>query len=279
MLHITNGDSVLRGFREAGIPGEYLAWADPLHDGPVPMTDTLEDLAAIRARAFAGFGWGLEAEILAKFLKAIRVLKGFRLHNEVVLWFEHDLFDELLLMQLLDWFSGQDLGSVELTMVRIDSHQEVSPFHGLGQLNGRQLAALLPTRLPVSREQLEAARVAWAAFRSGRPNGPPRLLEEYPGEVDGLSRLERELLRAAEQGPGDRHTLYRRAMAYEECPWGDSSVFLRLDGLMGGPNPAIAQDGSLTGLGERLLAGEADWILESGGLDRWIGSVHLHGGR
>ena len=279
MLHVTNGDSVLCGFREGGIPGEHLAWADPLHDGPVPTTGSLEELAAIRAHAFAGFGWGVEEEILARFLSAIRVLRDFRRHEEVVLWFEHDLFDELLVTQLLDWFCGEDLGPVALTMVRINSHPAVSPFHGLGQLSGSQLAALLPTRVPVSRKQLEAARAAWAAFRSGRPNGPPRLMEEYPGEVDGLSRLERELLRAAEQGPGDRHTLYQRAMAFEECPWGDSSVFIRLEGLMGGPNPAIAPDGSLTCLGERLLAGKADWVSESGGLDRWIGSVHLLGGR
>jgi len=44
MLHVTNGDSVLAVFREAGIPGTYLAWRDVLHDGPVPQTASLDAL-------------------------------------------------------------------------------------------------------------------------------------------------------------------------------------------------------------------------------------------
>ena len=56
MLHVTNGDSVLKGFREGGIPGTYLAWRDVLHDGPVPETASLEALSDVRARFLSEFG-------------------------------------------------------------------------------------------------------------------------------------------------------------------------------------------------------------------------------
>ena len=56
MLHVTNGDSVLAGFREGGIPGTYLAWRDVLHDGPVPQTASLEALSDVRARVLSEFG-------------------------------------------------------------------------------------------------------------------------------------------------------------------------------------------------------------------------------
>ena len=38
-------------------------------------------------------------------------------HEEVVLWFEHDLYDQLQLIQILDWFSHQDLGHTRLSLI------------------------------------------------------------------------------------------------------------------------------------------------------------------
>src|SRR5438876_737571 len=67
MLHVTNGDMVIRGFKAGQIPGVYLAWVDPLHDGPVPETSSLEELSDVRARALADFGWGSYSQIRQRF--------------------------------------------------------------------------------------------------------------------------------------------------------------------------------------------------------------------
>jgi hypothetical protein len=56
MLHITNGDAVVERFREGRMPGVHLAWADALHDGPVPGSASLETLSDVRARALAADG-------------------------------------------------------------------------------------------------------------------------------------------------------------------------------------------------------------------------------
>ena len=98
--------------REASLPGEYLPWRDVLHDGPVPGGLTLQELSDVRARALAGFGFnGSDYDgIRAGFAERDATLENFRKHDEVVLWFEHDLYDQLQLIQLLDWFSRQELG-------------------------------------------------------------------------------------------------------------------------------------------------------------------------
>ncbi len=108
MLHITNGESVTGTFRQVRLPGSYLAWKDVLYDGAVPQTQTLNELSDIRAQALAGFGWGNYEKIRAEFTARDQTLKDFRKHTDVVLWFEHDLFDQLQLLQLLDWFAQQD---------------------------------------------------------------------------------------------------------------------------------------------------------------------------
>ena len=127
MLHITNGESVTGTFRQVRFPGTYLAWNDVLHDGPVPQTATLNELSDVRAQALAGFGWGDPEKMRADFASRDRTLQDFRKHQDVVLWFEHDLYDQLQLIQLLDWFEQQDLEGINLDLVQIDSYPGVRP--------------------------------------------------------------------------------------------------------------------------------------------------------
>ena len=299
MLHITNGDSVVQGFREGGLPGDYLPWRDALHDGPVPETDSLEALSDIRARALAGFGWGKYVDIRDQFAERDQTLLAFRDHEEVVLWFEHDLYDQLQLIQLLDFFASQDLGGTTLSIIQIGEHPEVQPFYGLGQLNGPQLMDLFPVRQEASKDQLALGREAWDAFRAKDPTALlgvaqdnveclpflgaaiRRLLEEYPWKVDGLSRLQRNVLRATTDVATRREEICRQSQLFEEAPWGDASVYLRLETLAGARNPAIIKTWNggymLSDLGKSLLFEEADWVRARGGVDTWLGGVHLIG--
>lgn len=300
MLHVTNGDSVLMGFRDGGIAGTYLAWRDVLHDGAVPQADSLEALSDVRARVLSEFGGESDyAEMRAGFAERDRTLAGFRAHDETVLWFEHDLYDQLQLLQILDWLSRRDRAGARISLIQIDRHPEVSPFFGLGQLSGRQIADLLPQRQPVSPAQFDIGREAWAAFCAPDPSALAglatrsfeampfltaaltRCLEEYPSVRDGLSRMERQLLEAGLSGARQRRDYYIASSRQESCPWGDMSVYARLDRLSNGRTPAIDRLGSdefaLNDRGRRLLAGNDDWFGE-GERDVWIGGVHLHAG-
>jgi hypothetical protein len=299
MLHITNGESVTGTFRQVRFPGTYLAWNDVLHDGPVPHTAALSDLSDIRAKALAGFGWGDFEKIRAGFAARDRTLQDFRKHNDVVLWFEHDLYDQLQLLQLLAWFEEQDLEGINLDLVQIDSYPGVRPFYGLGQLSGPQLARLFPMRKRVTGAQRSIAAETWLAFRAEDPTdllaisqqnhsempflaaALLRFLEEYPWTTDGLSRTERQVLQAAAAGKRKKQEIYFESRKQEDVPWGDASVYLRLAWLAAGPNPALVEaaknEFAITDAGRQLLEGKANWIKLQGGIDRWLGGVHLNG--
>jgi hypothetical protein len=299
MLHIANGDSVTGTFRQVRFPGTYLAWKDSLHDGPVPQTETLSDLSDVRAQALAGFGWGAYEPLRADFASRDRTLQDFRKHQDVVLWFEHDLYDQLQLLQLLDWFEQQDLEGINLDLVQIDSYPGVRPFYGLGQLSGPQLARLFPMRKRVTQTQRSIAIETWRAFRATDPTDLAaisqqiipempflvaalvRFLEEYPGTTDGLSRTERQVLQAAGAGKRKKAEIYMESRKQEDVPWGDVSVYLRLNWLAAGPNPALIEsprnEFTITDAGRQLLEGKADWIKLQGNVDRWLGGVHLTG--
>ena len=144
MLHITNGDSVTGTFRQVRFPGTYLAWSDACMMALCPRLATLNELSDIRAQALAGFGWGDAEKLHADFATRDRTLQDFRKHQDVVLWFEHDLYDQLQLLQLLDWFEQQDLEGINLDLVQIDSYPGVRPFYGLGQLAVRNWRGCFP---------------------------------------------------------------------------------------------------------------------------------------
>ena len=301
MLHITNGDSVVGTFRQVRFPGAYLPWRDVLHDGPVPQTATLSELSDVRAQALARFGWGGYEEIRAGFASRDKTLEDSGKQDEIILWFEHDLYDQLQLLQLLDWFGSNRNGS-KLSLIQVNSYPGVKPFYGLGQLSGPQLARLFPTRAPVTAAHLSAARDAWQAFRAPDPGAllelteraeeksyalpflakaMQRLVQEYPWTIDGLSRTERQVLHAVAAGRRKQQEIYFESRKHEDVPWGDASVYLRLDGLAEGPNPALVEvhknEYAVTDAGQKLLEGKADWIELSGGIDRWLGGVHLLG--
>lgn len=297
LLHITNGDSVLTTFRQVRFPGRFLAWRDALHDGPVPQTVDLASLSDIRARALADFGGGVYENLRQGFGDRDRALEDFRKFEEVVLWFEHDLYDQLQLIQLLDWFSCQEMGKIRLSVVQINSHAGIKDFQGLGQLSGSQLARLFPLRRTVSPEQLAISTDAWAAFRNATPeslmeflqvNHPEmpflrdaliRHCEEYPWTSDGLSRTQRQILQAVQSGAKTKEQIYLVTRKQEIAAWGDSSVYLRLDGLTQSPEPLLKKQDEryeLTTSGQAVLEGKGDYV-SLHGIDAWFGGVHLSG--
>ncbi len=298
MLHITNGDSAVARLRDAGVRGDLLPWRDVLHDGPVPATIPLEDLSRVRARFIADCGWGEFEEIVAEFEARDRTLAAFGQHEEVVLWFEHDLYDQLQLVQLLDWFALRERGRTRLTIV---CEAEYIGMASLGRLH-----QMFDTRREVSPGQFGLARSAWQVFRSGEPTqiedllvrGTSELpfldgalrrhLEQFPSTESGLSRSEAQALAAIANGKRTIRAAFTAASHDVEDPvfLGDGVFVWYLEGLAYGRAPLVRlgpemsnpldRTVALTEHGRAVLEGRADRI-ELNGIDRWLGGVHLAG--
>ena len=289
MLIVTNGDSAAFAMQQAGISDEILPWRDVLHDGPVPETDSLDALSRIRAQFVADCGWGSFEETHRSFRHRDERLASVRADDEIVLWFEHDLYDQLQLIQVLDWF---ERGSPPRTFTLICHDEFISESsHDLIQ-------ARFASRVPVTDNQLALSHRAWSAFRSDTPehmaelcaqemsalpflrNAVIRLLQEFPGVDDGLARSERQILAVVRGGAKDRRLVFRQLQELEEAKYlGDWSFDRYVDGLMRPPLPLLtAPEGSrslaLTATGEAVLAGDLDWVATVN-MDKWIGGVHL----
>lgn len=286
-MHITNGDSVVYTFRKAGIVGTHVPWRDVLHEGPVPPLTSLEQLSALRGTYLAERGYGKPIKLLHDFHARDATILRAREFEEVTLWFEHDLYDQLQIAQVLVTLDALDLEPGRVTMINSDIY--------LGSMIADELAALHPKRRVVTSAVYDAARQVWHAFTAEEPHalvalaqrdfaGLPhmraallRLCQEFPWTQDRLSRSERHALQAVAQGPARDDELFRRAMAREEAAFlGDTSFFAILRDLMSGPEPVIEQlpeqGYAPTALGRLILAGDGSWEAAPA---RWIGGTDL----
>ena len=276
------------------IPGQRSIWADPLHDGPVPAGLSDDELVEVRTRYLLGANGAQDADDWNDMRRWRRVIDDSESYDELVLWFEHDLFDQLNLIQLLSYLRFRPPVGKIVSLICINSFPGRPDFHGLGELPAQELASLFDTRRPVIDAEYALAERAWQAFREPTPDGLDqfrrsdtsalpyltraleRFLEDYPSTGDGLSRSERRLLRLADERPSFGRAFPRMHEGEDAYYISDLSFMYLVEGLSSTSPPLvhiIDRAISLTAEGQDVLAGRRDRV--SYGLDRWMGGVHL----
>jgi len=301
IVHVCNGDSTADNLSLADLPGEIRVWADALDQGPVLNVPDAEHWK-LRGEFWASRGLRDHDARLAAWDQGVDEAAAA---EELILWFEHDLFDQLALIRLLARLARRGLPA-QLTIVSIDRHPEVPNFLGFGQLKPEQLAELWPRRTPLSRDALDEAITAWIAVTSPDPRALPYLtrrikampflagaierhLEEFPDPQSGLSRTARQLLAAIARGVATGGDLMGAVQAIDpRYPITDGLLLATLQDLgrcgfiEGAPTGAPSHDTlqhvrvTITPTGRQALAGALDRVHEHG-IDEWRGGVHLAG--
>lgn len=313
-LILTNGDSAAGLLREAGLVGDatLLAWRDVLHDGPVPLTGSDDEFNAVRCRYLAeahGADQGAnQGEIEAFFAERTRIMDDHSAFGEIEIWLEHDLYDQLQLLQILDRLNRDN---------RTDGVWLVQASDHLGLQTPTTIGRFLDLAHPIGPNELAMAHRVWAAFRAPAPEpfaaclnddlsslpflkpAVLRMLEELPGAADGLTRTQRTALRFVDDGQTHPGKLFGAVQEAEDAAFmGDTSFFLALEELMDGPEPALAGSEmryrdlaaaafseaararfsetplAVTAFGQDVLGGRADFAA-SNPIDRCWGGTHL----
>jgi hypothetical protein len=198
-LHIRCGSDIQQTLVEAGFVGDFLVHAIPYCLGPVttgPNRDAV--MARFLVEAFPDANGGLVYE---------RELEGLRrgeqrLHRtaedceRVILWFEHDSWDQLVLVRLLAHYENAKRPRV-LELIIADEFPGGQRYIGLGQLPPEALRLLWPGRKPVTPAQLSLGNDAWTALASDDPRPLAALVRSgtppLPVMAPALHRHLREL--------------------------------------------------------------------------------------
>ncbi len=273
-LHLTNGDAAARALARSGLPGDIVTWRDILHDGPVPPDDDLDAFHRVRAEFLASRGWATEESVIADFAQRDARLHDVSAGDEVVLWFEPDLYDQLQLVQILARFERRVAHDrPHLTIVPADCY--------LGPMLPAKMMPLYAARRAITSQDLVHGLVAWRAFTAQAPAdllevtnrldrevtartyaaddvvrlphlvaALRRQLEEYPDIDSGLSRSERQLCEALSPATITLSKLLAAHQAAESWVWlGDRSFAWYTERLSDCSHPLVVHTN-----GSRVIA-------------------------
>lgn len=306
-LHIRCGSDIRPVLAQAGFTGDFLEYADPLCQGPVlPGPGWLDARAAFVADAY-GRDAGQTREEVGTTLGAAEagLHAAAERHERVVLWFEHDSYDQLVLARCLAAFAARR--PARLDLVSPGHYPGAARFVGLGQLPPEGLRLLWAARTPVGADAVEAGRVVWDALRAPDPRGLARLAaagtgsipqlgravrrhcQELPWTSDGLALSQRLILAVLAEAPATVGQVLATLTdgperLREPLPWmTDLMVRDALADLRRLPAPLVAgatgqhwarERQTITALGRAVLAGEVDF-LSLRPQPRWVGGVQV----
>ena len=238
-LIITNGDSAAGLLVAAGKGGRILPWRDVLHEGPI-LAD-LDACTRLRVGYLSGRFRIEVADVAADFAARDAIIRAHAGFDRIELWFEHDLYDQLQLLQILAFFaeSGRRDG---LILVQADDF--------LGRERPDTILRFAGKARPIGIEDLELARNVWRELAAPTPSAVAawlaqpderlphlrpalrRFLEELPAPASGLGRTETTALQQLADEPATAADLFRAAIAREEAAFmGDLSFFRLIEDM------------------------------------------------
>ena len=305
MLHLVNGESTALLMKNAHVPGIIESADEILMEGPARNRLAKRQDWVFRAEQLETYLEIPRDQYMAAVQRRTELLERALLHDEVVLWFEEDVFCQINYMQLLSWLGGHTLKLEQFTYV-------CPPSERLGELSPARLDQLFKERKPVTAALIQLADHAWSAYSDQDPyklqslidhadfiawpalrDGLQAHLARLPDASAGVNRIEHTLLSAIQRGASNFDAIF--AALSEQLPeYGvpDGAVVRYLVDLAATPALATIATGNgvvkisvgsakewsfaLTPLGRAVLSGEEDYA-EHAEFDRWLGGMHLAG--
>ncbi|MDW5288680.1 DUF1835 domain-containing protein [Formosa sp. PL04] len=209
ILHITNGSALTNYLDELQIPGDILTWHEMLCEGPTIEHINSNAFLDIRKKFLLDF-YQIEVDEV-KVEKDIGVLNHSENYNEIVLWFEYDLFCHINLIGVLNLLIQKKI-KLPLFLVCSGRIHGVNELKGLAELSSSQLTSHYKNRVRLTADDIDLARTVWQLYNGKDHNLlKPYIvkhssfvylsnclkahLQRFPNSESGLSELESNILK------------------------------------------------------------------------------------
>ncbi|BDD12469.1 hypothetical protein FUAX_49010 (plasmid) [Fulvitalea axinellae] len=214
-----NGDSSAILLKSQSISGDVVVWREMLAEGRVCPEVGSTDFWNIRfdefSRRFNVDEAAYRKGVISQFAEA----QHFPEYDEVVLWFEYDLFCQINLIASLSWLWRQGIFEYsQVYLICVGKFPGKQKLFGLGELPATTYPGLYRDRQKVTEETCFDADRAWQAYAGTDPRvleseaitehkGLPYLseaikahLKRFPDSQTGLNVIEQSLLSIIENG-------------------------------------------------------------------------------
>lgn len=168
LLHITNGDDLSNKILTLEIPGDVITWREMLCEGPASMDVGDEEFVLLRKTFLLEKYDITEERYREEFLGELVKLAAINGYDEIVLWFEFDLFSHMNMLALISFLlQNKKNGPFSLVCSRkLKGEEEMNP---LSQLSEKHLMQHYKHRISLNRDDVQTAQLIWELYCSKNP--------------------------------------------------------------------------------------------------------------
>lgn len=250
-LHITNGDSTTQYLKELNIEGTIITWREMLCEGKTLVNVGSESFWKSRFDFFKESYKVSKKQFIDFTLKEYRNLCNQKKQDEIVLWFEHDLFCQINMLAVISWLKRYRKGR-KISLVCSGKLKDSNKLYGLSNLNPTQLKEHYNNKIELTTDDIEFADYVWQLYCSDSPlqlenvsryqqnttfkyltSGLIAHLQRFPSIGNGLNAVENNILKIATEQPLDSKNKLVGAILRDQKKYGfgDLQYFKKIDEL------------------------------------------------
>lgn len=163
IIHVLNGDVTAEILKDTNIEGDILVWREMLCEGKLDKVVGSDDFWMNRYGFFKEFGIE-RLDYYDKTIKEIIKLEDLEGINEVVLWFEFDLFCQINLMALCSYLLQSFRKDVTYSLVCAGYEKGKEKLQSLSDYTPKEFSELLGHKINISKSNLEFADEVWKIY-------------------------------------------------------------------------------------------------------------------
>lgn len=186
LLHITNGDSFTQRLKKLNIKGDIVTWREMLCEGKTETNVGSESFWKTRFDFLSKNYKVTKSWFVEKTLKEYRSLCNHKQQDQIVLWFEYDLFCQINMLAVISWLKAHRKYA-EISLVCSGNEDESDTMYALNELSDEQLLQLYKNRTVLSQDDIEYADYVWQLYCSDNPIRLENLTDFKNYQFDYLS--------------------------------------------------------------------------------------------
>ena len=163
-LHVLNGDSTAEILENSEIKGDVIVWRELLCDGPLHKNVGSDEFWLNRYTFFENELGVERLEYFDKTIKEIVKLEDVSAYNEVVLWFEFDLFCQVNLLALCTYLLDNYVKKTNYYLVCTGKEERKEQLQSLSNYSSEEYSTLFNNKILLSKTNLEYAKECWNVF-------------------------------------------------------------------------------------------------------------------
>lgn len=168
ILHITNGDSTTNYLKKLNFQGDFITWREMLCEGKTSTDVGSEHFWKSRFDFLKQSYKVTKKQFIDLTLKEYRNLCNHKSQEEIVLWFEYDLFCQINMIAVISWLKRYRKGR-KISLVCSGEVKGSNKLLGLAELTEKQLKTQYQNKTELTIDDIEYADYVWQLYCSDNP--------------------------------------------------------------------------------------------------------------